>query len=31
MDVERVRDRLRHMLESIAAIERLTAGKTLAD
>jgi uncharacterized protein with HEPN domain len=31
MDVERVRDRLRHMLEAIAAIERLTAGKTLAD
>jgi uncharacterized protein with HEPN domain len=31
MDDERVRDRLRHMLEVIAAIERLTAGKTLAD
>jgi uncharacterized protein with HEPN domain len=31
MDVERVRDRLRHILEAIAAIERLTARKTLAD
>jgi uncharacterized protein with HEPN domain len=31
MDVDRVRDRLRHILDAIAAIERLTAGKTLAD
>jgi uncharacterized protein with HEPN domain len=31
MDVERIRDRLQHMLEAIAAIERLTAGKTIAD
>ena len=31
MDTVRVRDRLRHILEAITAIERLSAGKTLAD
>ncbi len=28
---DRIRERLRHMLDAITAIERLTAGKTIAD
>jgi uncharacterized protein with HEPN domain len=31
MEAERVRERRRHMLDAIAAIERPTTGKTLAD